>query len=87
VTAGQAFVQVVSTGPDPEVEEFCRQANGVFRLASSEAAVDAYLSLFSRYEVSYQPVNAEARSVKIRVFGPDIIAETELTPSPSPAGP
>jgi HEAT repeat protein len=87
VAAGQAFVQVVSTGPDPEVEDFCRQVNGVFRLASPEAAVDAYLSLFSRYELSYQPGNAEPRSLKIRVFGPEIYAETELIPNPSPAGP
>lgn len=83
VIAGQAFVQVVSAGPDPVLEDFCRLIGGLFRLSSEDAAVDAYLTLSARYEVSFQVLNPAARELKFRALG----AETTLTiSSPSPAG-
>lgn len=86
VIASQAFLQVVSTGPDPAVEEFCRAVGGIFRLASEEAAADACLTLVLRYELSYQPVNPDARTLKLRVHGPAMLAETTLAISnPTPA--
>jgi hypothetical protein len=84
VAAGQAFVQVISTGSDPVLEDFCRSVNGIFRLSSDDTAADAYLTLTGRYEVSFQPLNPAARALRIRALG----AETSVPiPSPSPAGP
>lgn len=87
VAAAQAFVQVVSTGPDPAVEEFCRAVGGIFRVASEEAAIDACLTLALRYELSFQPVNPEARTLKVRVHGPGMLCEAALAiPNPTPGG-
>jgi hypothetical protein len=84
VAAGQAFVQVISAGPDPVLDDFCRSVNGIFRLSSDEAVADAYLTLTGRYEISFQPLNPAARALKIRALG----AETSVPiPCPSPAGP
>jgi hypothetical protein len=86
VAAGQAFVQVISTVPDATLEDFCRSIGGLFRPASENAAVEAYLTLSLRYEISYQPVNPDARVLKIRTHGPEMLAETTLTTSnPTPA--
>jgi HEAT repeat protein len=86
VIAGQAFVQVISSAPDPTLEEFCRAVGGVFRLDSEDALVESYLALFGRYEISYQAVNPDARVLKIRTHGPGMSAETTVTTSsPTPA--
>jgi HEAT repeat protein len=88
VMAGQCFLQVISNGPDPEVEEFCQSVGGVFRLHTEDAVEEAYLTLFARYDVSYPSPNREAAAARIRVHGPGMFAETAvpLTTSPSPAG-
>jgi HEAT repeat protein len=78
VVAAQAFVQTVSYGPDGAVEEFCRRVSGLYREADDPAVVDAYLNVLARYEVSYQPVNPAAATVKLRLCGPGLYAETQL---------
>jgi hypothetical protein len=88
VNAAQAFVQVVSSGPDPVLEDFCRRVNGEFWPGAAGSAVQAYLNLFTRYEVVYQPARPEAKCLTIRLQGPQLCAETVLPiPSPSLAGP
>ena len=86
VAAARAFVQVISSGPDPVLEDFCRRTNGAFWAAGAECAVQAYLNLFTRYEIVYQPSKPEARCLKISVHGSDLCAETAIPiPSPLPA--
>lgn len=76
--ASQAYVQAVSFGPDGAVQDFCRRVNGHFREAGEDGGVEAYLSLFAKYEASYQPLDAEAQSLKIRLHGPGLYAETRV---------
>jgi HEAT repeat protein len=76
--AAQAFVQAVSFGPDARVEEFCRRVSGLSREADDEAMLEAYLTLLTRYEVTYLPVAPEAASLKVRLHGPGLYAEARL---------
>jgi hypothetical protein len=88
VAAAQALVQVVSPAPDAALEDFCRRVNGIFWLSGNDAAIRAYVNLYGRYEVFYPPLDTEAQTLKIRVHGPALCAETALalTSNPSPAG-
>jgi hypothetical protein len=72
VTGAQVRVQVVSTVPNPVIEDFCRLAGGIFRLAGSPDEVDGlirdcYLDLLAPYEIAYAPLSPGARCVKVRV--------------------
>jgi HEAT repeat protein len=67
----QATVHVVSTTPDPVLEEFCRKSNGIFTLAGSnpsEATIGTYLHLLPQYEISWPSARA-ASQLKIRIHG------------------
>jgi hypothetical protein len=88
VAAAQAFVQVISSGPDPVLEDFCRRVNGVFYCGGEDPSIQAYLNLFARYEVVYQPLKPDAKCLKIRLHGLNLCGEAALLiSSPSPAGP
>jgi HEAT repeats len=76
VAAARAGVHVITQGPDPRLEEFCRKVNGV--LWDRSLLVDAYVSLLARYEVVYQPPAAEGRSLKIRLHAPEARGEVTL---------
>jgi hypothetical protein len=78
VGASQAFLQALSIGRDPALEEFCRRVNGLFRLAEPGAAVQAYLQLCTGHEVCWQPVQPDAHVLRIRVHGPDFCSEMRL---------
>jgi hypothetical protein len=72
VTGAKVRVQVVSTVPNQVLEDFCRVAGGVFRLAGSPGEVDdlilrCYLDLLTPYEIAYTPVCPAARTVRVRV--------------------
>jgi hypothetical protein len=72
VSGTRARVQVVSTVPNPVLEEFCRLVGGVFRMAGAPDEIDdliraCYLDLLAPYEISYTPVLPAARAVKVRV--------------------
>lgn len=72
LAAAQANVHVVSTAPDPVLEEFCRKSNGIFALTGSsppEAAIRTYIHLLPQYEITWQPTSA-VRQLKIRLHGP-----------------
>jgi hypothetical protein len=65
-------LQVICSASNPEVEDFCRQVKGRLRTFENEAEIpdlilQAYLSLLTRYEISYQPVSPEATILKARV--------------------
>lgn len=96
-----ATLQVISAGPAPRVEEFCRAIRASFRVAEgpqqiTEAIAMAYLNLMARYEIVYQPVVPDCLRLTIRVNAAGIAAETTLpapldavaaTPNPLPAAP
>ncbi len=72
ITGAQVKLQVVSTVPNQGIEDFCRVAGGVFRLAESPEAVEdlirhSYLDLLLPHEISYAPVAPLARGAKVRV--------------------
>ena len=83
VLASRGTMQVISAGPNPRLEEFCRKARASYRIAGTgeealEAISLAYLNLLARYEITYQSVFPEARTLKIRVNGGEGWAETSL---------
>ncbi len=78
VAAAQAFVQVISPGRDPVMEEFCRRVNGAFWPGGEQSVLPAYFNLFTRYEVAYQPPDPDAHALKIRLHGPGLCAETRI---------
>jgi len=82
VRTARAFVQVIASGRDPALEDFCKKVGGLFRMADqadqSAAVAEAYIQQLARYEVSYQPVNAGTRTLKIRLHGPSVRGETEV---------
>jgi hypothetical protein len=87
ISEWRALVQVVSCGPDAAVEDLCRRTNGILhRLASpadaEDAAIQAYLHQFARYDVYWTPVNPNARNLKIRIHGPELFGENIIAVSP-----
>jgi hypothetical protein len=84
VHASRTSVRVVSTGPNPALQEFCSRTGGYFLPAKNEPnAIEdcvslAYLNLLSRYEIRYQPVCPDAASLKIRVHTPEGWGETAV---------
>ena len=83
VMTSVTLVQAVSTVDNPRLEDFCRKTRGVFSRVESEeeaarAIEQAYLQLLSRYEMSYPPVSAEARNLKIRIHTPSGWGEITL---------
>ena len=83
VTGTQVRVQVVSTVPNPVLEDFCRLVGGVFRIAGSLDEVEdhircLYFDLLTPYEITYTPVSPAARSVKVRVQTADGWGEASL---------
>ncbi len=83
VLASRGTIQIISAGPNPRLEEFCRKARAGYQIAGTrEEAVEAislaYLNLLARYEITYQSVFPEGRTLKIRVNGGAGWAETSL---------
>jgi hypothetical protein len=81
--ASRASIQVVSTSANPVLREFCRRIDGRFHYVRDPSAIEeavslAYLSLLARYEIRYQPVCAEAASLKLRVHTPAGWGETTV---------
>jgi HEAT repeat protein len=71
VQSGRIPLQVVCSGPNAELQEFCKRTHMPFQLGLEEEISGmvqrAYLNLLARYEVSYQPVLTEAAPLKVRV--------------------
>jgi len=91
VKSSHARVDIVSSVPNPVLQDFCRQVDGGFQQAQSDHEIAGaleliYLNLLPRYEVSYQPVSAEAQSLRVRLFGPSCWGETSIPIPPRPPG-
>jgi hypothetical protein len=78
VIASQSLVQVICSGPDAALEEFCRRVGGIFCISDKDAVLQAYLNLYAHYEVVYESRCPEALALKIRLHGAGISAETQL---------
>jgi hypothetical protein len=79
--SGQVLVQVISICPNPSLEDFCDRVHGVyFQCGKADDlpahAVHAYLNLLARYEIRFQPVEPEAREIKVRLCHPQASGET-----------
>jgi hypothetical protein len=85
-------VQVIASGPNEQLKDFCRQTLTGFRVGAEEDLVEiieqAYLSLLARYEIAYEPVTAEAADLKVRIQTPAGWGETLIAAPRQPdAGP
>jgi HEAT repeat protein len=86
---GRTPVQVIASGPNGQLQDFCRRTHILFRNGAEEeipAMIEqAYLNLLARYEIAYQPVAASAPVLKVRVQTPSGWAETLIAAAPEPA--
>lgn len=77
-TAAQAFVQAISAEPDGALAEFCRRIKGVYGEAGADALIEACLHPLARYEVVYQPSEAKAELLRLRLHGPGLWGEAAV---------
>jgi hypothetical protein len=87
----RALVQVVSSVPNPALEDFCRRVRGNFQLAATNEEIaplvgQAYVNLLARYDISYQPACPEASNLKIRVHAPSGWGESVVPIPTRPLG-
>jgi hypothetical protein len=81
--SSRALVQVVSSVPNPTLENLCRRVHGNFRIAATGEEIaplveQAYMNLLAQYDISYQPACPEAPILKIRVHAPSGWGESQL---------
>jgi hypothetical protein len=81
-------VQVIASGPNGQLQEFCHRTHILFRHGAEEdiptMIEQAYLNLLARYEVAYQPVVASAPALKVRVQTPGGGGETLIAIAQEP---
>jgi hypothetical protein len=90
VGAALGIVQVISSVPNPALEDLCNKARISYTYAAAPEAIiarieEAYLNLNARYEIAYQTLSQEARELKIRIQCPSGWGETSVA-IPAPAG-
>ncbi len=90
VGAARGLVQVISSVPNPSLEDLCNKTRISYTYASSPEEIvarieEAYLNLNARYEIGYQTLSQEARELKIRIQCPSGWGETTVS-IPPPAG-
>jgi hypothetical protein len=74
VQASRTSIHLVSSSPNPALQEFCGRIGGRFQYVADNSAIEAavslaYLSLLARYEIRYQ-AGADATNLKVRVHTP-----------------
>ena len=74
VRTSRTSIQVISTAPNPVLQEFCRRIDGRFHCVKDTAGIEeavslAYLNLLARYEIRY-PAAADGTSLKVRIHTP-----------------
>ena len=78
---------MIGSGPNQQLQEFCRRTHTSFRSGAEEdipAMIEqAYLNLLARYEIAYQPVVPTAPVLKVRVQTPYGWGETLIAASES----
>jgi hypothetical protein len=85
---GRIPVQAISSGPNEQLEEFCRRTHTWYRSGAEEeipAMIEqAYLNLLARHEIAYQPMAANAPVLKVRVQTPVGWGETQIASARQP---
>jgi HEAT repeat protein len=78
--SGRIPVQVIASGPNERLQEFCQRTHTSFRVGAEDeiqAMIEqAYLGLLTRYEIAYQPVVPNAPVLKVRIQTPGGWGET-----------
>ena len=87
VGAAAGLVQVISSVPNPALEDLCRKTRISYTYAAAPEEIiarveEAYLNLGARYEISYSPLSQEARRLQIRVQCPAGWGETTIAIPP-----
>jgi len=90
VGAALGLVQVISSVPNPALEDLCNKTRISYAYAAAPEQIiarieEAYLNLNARYEIGYQTLSQEARELKIRIQCPSGWGETSVA-IPPPAG-
>ena len=89
VGASLGLVQVISSVPNPALEDLCRKTRTSYSYAAAPEEIigrieEAYLNLGARYEISYPPLSQQARQLRVRVQCPSGWGETTVA-IPAPA--
>ncbi len=88
---GRIPLQVVASGPNAQLQEFCRRTNTSFRtgaVADIPAMIEqTYLNLLARFEIAYLPVVPNAPVLKVRVQTPVGWGETLIAAAREPEPP
>lgn len=90
VGAARGIVQVISSVPNPALEDICAKTRISYTYSAAPQEVvasieQAYLNLNARYELSYQTLSQEARQLKIRIQSPAGWGETTVAIPPPAA--
>lgn len=87
---GRIPAQVVATGPNQQLEDFCNRTHTLSRTGAEQDLVEmieqAYLNLLARYEITYQAVTPTPASLKVRVQTPAGWGETFVATPPTAPG-
>lgn len=69
--SGRVPIQVISSGPNEQLGDFCRRTNIMQKICAGEEVAEmieqAYLNLLVRYEIAYQPVAAIPADLKVHI--------------------
>ena len=86
--SGRIPIQVIASGPNERLQEFCRRTHTSFRMGAADeipAMIEqAYLNLLARYEIAYQPVVPSAPVLKVRIQTPGGWGETLIASAHEP---
>ncbi|MEO8597582.1 MAG: HEAT repeat domain-containing protein [Candidatus Solibacter sp.] len=79
---GRISMQVISSGPNHQLEDFCQRTSLRCQTCTDEDVVPlierAYLNLLARYEIAWTPTGVGAVPVKVRVQTPAGWGETTV---------
>jgi HEAT repeat protein len=85
---GRVPVQVISSGPNQQLAEFCRRTHIMQRNCSDEELGEmieqSYLNLLARYEISYQPATETPADLKVHLQTPAGWGETMIVAGRQP---
>jgi hypothetical protein len=85
IMASHTSLQLVSAGSNSLLKNFCDEVGGSFQCGSDDSQIEdlisrAYMNLFARYEVTYQPVCFSPTTIRLRVHSPqgwgDVVIQT-----------
>jgi hypothetical protein len=82
---------VIASGPNEQLQEFCRRTHTPLRSGASEdipsMIEQAYLNLLARFEIAYLPVAPNPPVLKVRVQTPGGWGETLIPGAHEPETP